>query len=590
MKKSYLKLSNLAFSEFNIVDFDNLLDLFFSNQLDMGEDLFYHNYALALDSFIKNNRSLFDNDNKELSTKLGYYIFCLYGKNVLRKYLVDLNIEHNYMNKIFAFASQSWGEKKDLPIYIHKLNRYFSYRLLEEKYYNIDMMKMKEAFDIFFNVDNFTEKYQNIQRKKEFIEREHIDEQTFKDYVCIYGFEHTSLKDTVQDVYVRQVSSYRNYGLNFQELGSVFQKDISATENTIITLLNMNNLDDLKLFVYSGNITDVAIYLIYDHDIYISKIYSNNKDEIIKKVNKATLELEKEYKYISISKIMSIIEKTDDEDLIYKIVKNNQNKNYDVQKFISRYRLLKPEQEQKQIEKELRFKINKAFQSIKDEKKRKKEAILKVENMKIIKSFHQLLDANYSSLKEFAKKNGFSYGRTMICFQILKQDNPSFYNEIKRHLDDLGSRKYKIILTNINKICDEIIHGINLKDGTKKEFDLLDYYLKTKLTFDEFNRLYTQSDDFSINDRRKIAQFLTKVKSNTYFNINQELESKTVLLVNNEMHTVTKDEKLSTIEYLKSKNIPLYYSVYCVALRRFVNGTLVDKEESKENVNILKKS
>ena len=178
----------------------------------------------------------------------------------------------------------------------------------------------------------------------------------------------------------------------------------------------------------------------------------------------------------------------------------------------------------------------------------------------------------------------------MICFQILKQDNPSFYNEIKRHLDDLGSRKYKIILTNINKICDEIIHGINLKDGTKKEFDLLDYYLKTKLTFDEFNRLYTQSDDFSINDRRKIAQFLTKVKSNTYFNINQELESKTVLLVNNEMHTVTKDEKLSTIEYLKSKNIPLYYSVYCVALRRFVNGTLVDKEESKENVNILKKS
>ena len=588
MQESYLKLSNLDFSEFNIVDFDNLLDLYFSNQLDIDEDLFYHNYALALDSFIKNNRSLFGNDNKELSNKLGYYIFCLYGKNVLRKYLVDLNIEHNYMSKISAFNSQSCEERNDLPIYIYKLNRYFFYRLLEEKYYNIDMMKMKEAFDIFFNVDNFTERYQSIQRKKAFIEREHIDEKTFKDYVCIYGFEHTSLKDTIQDVYVSQASSYRNYGLNFQEVGSVFQK----RKNTIITLLNMNNLDDLKLFVYSGNITDATIYLIYDHDVYISKVYSNNKDEIIEKVNKATLELEKEYKYVSISKIMSIIEKTDDEDLIYKIVKNNQNKKYDVQKFISRYRLLKSEQEQKQIEKELRFKINKAFQRIKDDEKRKKEAIFKAENIKIIKAFHQLLDvdADYLSLKEFAKKNGFSYSRTMICFQKLKQDNPSFYNEIKRHLDDLKRRKYKIILTNINKICDEIIHGINLKDGTKKEFDLLDYYLKTKLTFDEFSKLYPQSDDFSINDRRKIAQFLTKIKSNAYFNINQELESKTVLLVNNEMHTVTKDEKLSTIEYLKSKNIPLYYSVYCVALRRLVNGTLVDKEESKKSVNILKKS
>lgn len=588
MQESYLKLSNLDFSEFNIVDFDNLLDLYFSNQLDIDEDLFYHNYALALDSFIKNNRSLFGNDNKELSNKLGYYIFCLYGKNVLRKYLVDLKIEHNYMSKISAFNSQSCEERNDLPIYIYKLNRYFFYRLLEEKYYNIDMMKMKEAFDIFFNVDNFTERYQSIQRKKAFIEREHIDEKTFKDYVCIYGFEHTSLKDTIQDVYVSQASSYRNYGLNFQEVGSVFQK----RKNTIITLLNMNNLDDLKLFVYSGNITDATIYLIYDHDVYISKVYSNNKDEIIEKVNKATLELEKEYKYVSISKIMSIIEKTDDEDLIYKIVKNNQNKKYDVQKFISRYRLLKSEQEQKQIEKELKFKINKVFQRIKDNEKRKKEAIFKAENIKIIKAFHQLLDvdADYLSLKEFAKKNGFSYSRTMICFQKLKQDNPSFYNEIKRHLDDLKRRKYKIILTNINKICDEIIHGINLKDGTKKEFDLLDYYLKTKLTFDEFSKLYPQSDDFSINDRRKIAQFLTKIKSNAYFNINQELESKTVLLVNNEMHTVTKDEKLSTIEYLKSKNIPLYYSVYCVALRRLVNGTLVDKEESKKSVNILKKS
>lgn len=588
MQESYLKLSNLDFSEFNIVDFDNLLDLYFSNQLDIDEDLFYHNYALALDSFIKNNRSLFGNDNKELSNKLGYYIFCLYGKNVLRKYLVDLNIEHNYMSKISVFNSQSCEERNDLPIYIYKLNRYFFYRLLEEKYYNIDMMKMKEAFDIFFYVDNFTERYQSIQRKKAFIEREHIDEKTFKDYVCIYGFEHTSLKDTIQDVYVSQASSYRNYGLNFQEVGSVFQKK----KNTIITLLNMNNLDDLKSFVYSGNITDATIYLIYDHDVYISKVYSNNKDEIIEKVNKATLELEKEYKYVSISKIMSIIEKTDDEDLIYKIVKNNQNKKYDVQKFISRYRLLKSEQEQKQIEKELRFKINKAFQRIKDDEKRKKEAIFKAENIKIIKAFHQLLDvdADYLSLKEFAKKNGFSYSRTMICFQKLKQDNPSFYNEIKRHLDDLKRRKYKIILTNINKICDEIIHGINLKDGTKKEFDLLDYYLKTKLTFDEFSKLYPQSDDFSINDRRKIAQFLTKIKSNAYFNINQELESKTVLLVNNEMHTVTKDEKLSTIEYLKSKNIPLYYSVYCVALRRLVNGTLVDKEESKKSVNILKKS
>lgn len=73
-----------------------------------------------------------------------------------------------------------------------------------------------------------------------------------------------------------------------------------------------------------------------------------------------------------------------------------------------------------------------------------------------------------------------------------------------------------------------------------------------------------------------------------YFNINQELDSKTILLVHGEMHEVTKDEKLSTIEYLKSKNLPLYYAVYSVALRRYLNGILFDKKENK--LKVLKNS
>ncbi len=66
--------------------------------------------------------------------------------------------------------------------------------------------------------------------------------------------------------------------------------------------------------------------------------------------------------------------------------------------------------------------------------------------------------------------------------------------------------------------------------------------------------------------------------------MNQELDSKVVLLVHGEMHEVTKDEKLSTMEYLKRNNIPLYYTVYNVALRKFLNGNLVVKEEDKTKV------
>ncbi len=72
------------------------------------------------------------------------------------------------------------------------------------------------------------------------------------------------------------------------------------------------------------------------------------------------------YKYISVSKILSIMEKTKDEELIYQIVKNNINKNFEISKFIRMYRTLKSKKEKEQLEDELIFKMKRALYRIKN--------------------------------------------------------------------------------------------------------------------------------------------------------------------------------------------------------------------------------
>ena len=598
MKESYLKFLNLDFNGLNEQDLDHLLYLYFDGKLDIEEDLFYKNYELFLNSFIKNNLELLSDNKKELSNKIGYYIFCLYGKEKFEKYLTDLNLKQFKFKQFALYVPNTKTEKEKLPIHMQKLYDYYHYQVLKEKYKNIDETKMKEAFEIIFCVDNSTEKWQSIQRKKAFMEREKINDKTFKDYIYIYGFAHTLLKGEVLEHYFIKYSSYyssginlRNFELNtfdedyWKNLNGVKDRDLQL-ELLINSILCINNLNELKEFIYNNHISETAIHLTYNNQ-YIKGKYSNKKEEIIEKVKQANIELEKEYKYTSVSKIISMIEKTNDEELIYKIINSNDKYrvNYKIRDFIAHYRLLQSKQERDQIEKELNTKINKALQRIKEEKKKEKNQPL---DDKILKEFHQLLEEDNLTLKDFSKKNGFSYSKTLICFKKLQNDNPDLYHKIKSHIDDPKRQKFKVILEKINKICDEIIHGIDLEDGTKREFDILDYYSKTRVNIDDFSKLYPKSGNFSVEDRRKIVQFLQKNKSNMYFNINQELDSKTILLVHGEMHEVTKDEKLSTIEYLKSKNLPLYYAVYSVALRRYLNGILFDKKENK--LKVLKNS
>ena len=50
-------------------------------------------------------------------------------------------------------------------------------------------------------------------------------------------------------------------------------------------------------------------------------------------------------------------------------------------------------------------------------------------------------------------------------------------------------------------------------------------------------------------------------------------------MINDMPYEVNDDEKRDTINYLKSNNIPLYTKIYKQALRRHINGNLIEDEK-----------
>lgn len=354
-------------------------------------------------------------------------------------------------------------------------------------------------------------------------------------------------------------------------------------ENAIKKIIETNDINIIKKIIYDTYVSEATVNLIYENNNNVTKKYMDKKEEVLRKVRIATVELEKEYVYTDASKILSIIEKTDDEKLICKIIKNSPIKRYYIPKFISTYRLLKTPEEKEEISNRLRLKINNAYKELGMKKKNDNNKVSLIFN-----NIHQLLDEPDLTIKEFAKRNHFSLSTVYFCLNVLKDKRPNIYNRIQNQRNKYIQEQNNSLKQQVKDICNKILNGIELEDGTKREFDILDYYLNCTIDYFEFNRVLFELNIFNPSEISKIKKFIIKLKEKNTFDINQELKLKTTLLVNKELHEVTEDEKLTVIEYLRSNNLPLYYTLYNVTLRRFINGTL--SNQTKNNMRVLKKT
>ena len=166
----------------------------------------------------------------------------------------------------------------------------------------------------------------------------------------------------------------------------------------------------------------------------------------------------------------------------------------------------------------------------------------------------------------------------------------SLYQQIQ---DKMQNRSNTIIQEgSVISIADQIKIGIKDDNGNIRKFELLDYFLSTKLSYSEFYKIYSNSKEKNLRTIIAIESFfkhnkLIDYKDIDYYNminIDQELDGTTIFMKNNEPYEVTREEKEDVINFLQEKGIPLYTKVYKQALRRHVHGCLILESEKKKTL------
>ena len=466
---------------------------------------------------------------------------------------------------------------------IKRLKTYRKEKDISEKYQDFNIDILKEAYYTAFTIDNYSDKDNYYKRIDSFLEKYNINIDTFKEYIRAYGllYLNTDLKH-IDNKILSIVLALKKINITGSKevLAKVLEKNKDSNDNE-----NFENI------VFSKHISlDVLDYL-YENKYFDTDTYN----KLYVKVSKAIESLSEKYKYIHYSIVMSKLEKEEDLNIIDNIVENNNNLIHPeyIRKFLNNYRQTLTEEEKENLKEQITTKIDEARKRI-NYKKMIKRRQSDVENTKeILKNidFTLFLDNSIRSIKQFCQLVGITERTYYKCIKILEEVNNPLYLQIKEKIEKHNKKNKEINKSteNIISIVKQIEFGIIDKDGNIRPFELLDYFLNTKLNYSEFFDIYINSNNCSKSSLTAFKNFMVNNKISYVIadnkmdkiTVDQELNGTTILMIDNEPYEVTREEKEEVINFLQEKEIPLYIKVYKQALRRHINGNLILEDEKK---------
>ena len=361
---------------------------------------------------------------------------------------------------------------------------------------------------------------------------------------------------------------------------------------TLIDNMNSDNIEDFENVVFTKHVSlDVLDYL-YENKYFDTDTYN----KLYIKVKKAIESLSKKHKYIHYSIVISKLEKEEDINIIDKIIENNKNlitPEY-IKRFLNNYRQTLTEEEKEMLKQEITTKIDDSKKRI-DNKKKAKRRQNDIENTKeILKNidFNLFLDNSIKGIKQFCELVGITKRTYYKCIKVLEEINNPLYLQIKEKIEKHNKKKKEIneSTEDIISIVKQIEFGVTDKDGNVRKFELLDYFLNTKLSYSDVFDIYIKSNECTISSLTAFKKFMNDnqmiygIDDNKMakITVSQELNGTTIFMIDNSPYEVTRDEKETVINFLEERGIPLYVKVYKQALKRYISGNLIiDKKFEK---------
>lgn len=592
-KDSFDKIINNDKVDISSKDFTKAIEYFLSVKDNNSKKQFLNNFKPLINYYFTKSSLVFEIDhdvytiNNNIAYKIGqlsFYMYSLYGKTNLEKIKKEENIDYYKGYKTFFdkyyFISKLF--QNEVPL-IKRLKTYRKEKDISEKYQDFNIDILKEAYYTAFTIDNYSDKDNYYKRIDSFLEKYNINIDTFKEYIRAYGllYLNTDLKH-IDNKILSIVLALKKINITGSKevLAKVLEKNKDSNDNE-----NFENI------VFSKHISlDVLDYL-YENKYFDTDTYN----KLYVKVSKAIESLSEKYKYIHYSIVMSKLEKEEDLNIIDNIVENNNNLIHPeyIRKFLNNYRQTLTEEEKENLKEQITTKIDEARKRI-NYKKMIKRRQSDVENTKeILKNidFTLFLDNSIRSIKQFCQLVGITERTYYKCIKILEEVNNPLYLQIKEKIEKHNKKNKEINKSteNIISIVKQIECGVIDKDCNIRPFELLDYFLNTKLNYSEFFDIYINSNDCSKSSLTAFKNFMVNNKISYVIadnkmdkiTVDQELNGTTILMIDNEPYEVTREEKEEVINFLEEKEIPLYIKVYKQALRRHINGNLILEDEKK---------
>lgn len=199
------------------------------------------------------------------------------------------------------------------------------------------------------------------------------------------------------------------------------------------------------------------------------------------------------------------------------------------------------------------------------------------------------VNSKFNNFNDYCKSIDVSLSQSRRYLEKVKANNIYLYNKfvykeetIKKEIFNYNLSLAKVILNNIE-------NGIYENDKYR-EFDLIDYYLLTKV--DRRQILKAIKEGLGSDYAKVFGSFMSRYPDSNIINergIEKILSERMIFgskidsegrIIPGSGREITNDEKLYILSFLKDNNIPLYEEVYRNALKRYLNGNL---ENNKKN-------
>lgn len=183
-----------------------------------------------------------------------------------------------------------------------------------------------------------------------------------------------------------------------------------------------------------------------------------------------------------------------------------------------------------------------------------------------IKLAEDFASSKIKTKKEFCKKNNIKIEELEQAITYVRNRKLEIADKI---YEKISKNELNKEISNIRNIIGLITNGVN-QNGEVRQFDLLDYYENSKLSFKDFS-IALEKKANNIDEYRKIKEYIKryagKIKAAekiipTRLNISVK--------VNDKIYTSTEKDELDAVTYLKENNIPLLDIVYRQKLLRIL--------------------